>query len=356
MKNNILPILGVFLVLLNSCLPQDEFTLLKPFQGIVGTTTHSIYTHQSYFLLSDSLEVSSNLNNTWDLGFAAAENGSHVILNSADLLYVSNLGAVDFTATTELPDSVAWVYDASSGNLDSLAINHWIDQSTNPFTYSQNVYVIAQKRASTYTPIKKFKLIELTNTYYKLVIDKLENSIPDTVVIEKNALVNYVGLSLRDVNYQVNMEPNKDHWDILFTQYASIIPDDNGTPTPYLLRGAFINPSKISVAPFYITTDMVPEITNNSELEESYLQDYFENQLTTIPNDTTFKTTRDIIGWEWKDVTVDEQANTAVYKADTRRIFFIKDSNGKVYKLRFFSYKSIDGENGYPWMQYGAMN
>jgi hypothetical protein len=356
MKNNFPVIISILLILLQSCFPEDEFTPLKPFKGIVGTTANSIYLYQSYYLLSDSLEVSNNLNNAWDLGFDASENGAHVILNSADLLYIANLGTVDFESTTTLPDSVNWVYDASSGNIDSLAVNHWIDMTTNPYTYSQNVFVIAQKRASSYTPIKKFKLIELTNTYYKLLIDIMPNSEPDTVIIEKNPVVNYVGLSLREANYPVTMEPNKDQWDILFTQYASIILDDNGIPYPYLLRGALINSSKIKVARYYITTSEVPEIIDNNDLEEANLQEYFENQMNTIPKDSDFKTTRDIIGWEWKEVTVDEQANTAIYKADTRRIFFIKDNDGTIYKLRFFSYKSVEGENGFPWLQYIPMN
>lgn len=57
----------------------------------------------------------------------------------------------------------------------------------------------------------------------------------------------------------------------------------------------------------------------------------------------------DAIGYELKAGTIGENANTAVYKANLRYVYLIKDiHSGKNFKLQFFSYKNQEGVKGYP--------
>ncbi len=355
MKYIIIQIFTVSFLLstLSSCFKDDETEPLKLFPGKVGNTEKSIYTHQSYYCLEENRELAINTNSDWDIGFEGDVNGEHVILNSADVLYISNLGPVDFATTNSIPDDAVWSYDASSGNYDSLAINGWVNTNTEPYEYSHNVYIISQKSGITYSPFKKFKLIELTNNYYKMVVDVLENSTPDTIFIQKNNHINFVAVSMRNKTKVVPIEPNNSLWDIQFTQYASIIPDDNGVPTPYLLRGVYINTNKIKVTKYYISTDEVP-VYSDKKTEDDELQAYFEDYYKITPlHDSLYKSNWDVIGYKWKTVTIDKNANTAVYKANLRHVYLIKDIiNDKDYKLQFFSFKNEEGFKGYPWFEF----
>jgi len=337
------------------CFPDDEQEPLIPFKGIIGSTYNSIYTHQSYYSLADSSEVAYNLNSAWDLGFEASENGSHVILNNSDLLRVANLGEVNFIETTAVPDNAKWLYDESSGSFDSLSVTNWVNTNVTPYDYSNNVYILGQHSGNKIVPFKKFQLVELTDKQYKIVIDNLDNSSPETLTINKNSNLNFVKASIRQKAEIVNIDPNSNKWDIQFTQYEDSIPDEFGDLYSYLLRGTFINPAKIKVAKYYITTNEVPENQYDSNKESDQLKTYFEGNNIKPMADSLYSSNWDAIGWEWKDVTIDKEANTAFYKADTRRIFLIKDIiNGKNYKLRFFSYYS-NGVAGYPWFQYVEM-
>jgi len=342
----------VILSLFTGCFPEDDKEPLIPFGGVIGTTFNSIYTHQSYYSFQDSSELAYNLNSSWDLGFEASTNGEHIILNNSDFLRIANLGAVDFNQTTSVPENAQWLYDASSGNFDSLAVLNWVNTQVSPFEYTRNVYILGRVGDDGIVPFKKFQLVELTTNHYKILIDTLDKSETDSLLINKTPTINFVKVCIRNKTEIVAVEPNSSAWDIQFTQYEDSIPDDNGDLYPYVLRGTFINPAKIKVALYYISTDEIPENPSNSNKEADELKAYFEGTSIIPPADSLFIADWNAIGWEWKKVTINEEANTAYYKADTRRIYFIKDvMNGATYKLRFFSYYS-NGVAGFPWFQY----
>lgn len=333
--------------ILSGCFPEDEVQPLIPFEGIIGTTTKSIYEYQSFYSLADSSEISSNSLSAWDLGFESGTNGQHIIMNSGDQLYVTNLGNVDFVATTQVPDSNNWIYDASSGNTDSLAIKDWVNTATQPYTYSHNVFVIRKILFNELIFQKKFKIIELTPTYYKMVISSMENTIPDTVEIIKNNAINYTKVSIKDEFTMQKIEPNTLDWDLIFTRYATIIPDDFGVPTPYYVNGAIINHTKIEVAKYYITNDMVPAYENDEEYEDGLLKQYFESNFDINFNDSDYSDISDVIGYDWKEFTPNASQK---YTVNKRKIYIIKDNtSGKTYKLRFISFTDK------PLFQYGEI-
>lgn len=334
-------------IFLYGCFPEDDVQPLIPFEGVVGTCSQSIYEYQTFFSLEDSTEVSNNLLSDWDLGFESGINGQHVIINSGDQLYATNLGPVDFVSTTQVPDSSNWIYDASSGNTDSLVINGWVNTATGLFTYSQNVYAIRKVVFNEVVFQKKFKLIELTPTYYKIIIGDMESTSPDTIEILKDNTVNYTKVSIRDTYKVQTIEPNSLNWDLCFTRYATIIPDDFGVLTPYYVNGAIINHNKIKVAKYYITTDMVPTYENDTEYEDGLLKQYFESNFEININDSEFSNKNDIIGYDWKEYT--PNANQK-YTTNKRKVYIIKDIfNDKSYKLRFISFTDK------PLFQYGEI-
>lgn len=355
MKTGLFIYILIAALLLTACFPVDEQLPLIPFKGVVGSASNSIYTHQTFYSLKQETEVAYSKLELWDLGFECGNSGENIVMNSGKSMYICNIGKVDFINTNSVPNDANWIYDASSGNPDSLAINNWVNTQSSPYEYSEDVFAMGYKINNSITPTKKIKIIELTDTYYKLVVDVIEGSTPDTMTINKDNTLNYIKYNFEETPALVNVEPISSDWDIQFTKYATIIPDDSGILTPYVLNGAFINNKSISVAIVEISTDLVPEYSGNSTYEEDLLKQYFEEQITEIPDDSLFSLNQDAIGWEWKKVTIDEAANTAVYKANTRLIYIIKElSTDKYYKLRFFSYLT-DGVRGYPWFQYIEM-
>ncbi len=345
----------LILVILGGCLPDDTAYPLIPFKGVIGTTTQSIYTYQSFYSLADSTQVSVNLITDWDLGFEASANGEHVILNSADLLFIANLGATNFDQP-QTPAKFQWTYDASSGSFDSLAIDGWVNTQQTPYQYSHNVYYLGREGDNGIVPVKKFKIIALTQTNYTLVTDNPDNSDRDTLIVPKNEAVNFTKVCIRNKPQVVAVEPPKTDWDLLFTQYQDTIPDDNGVLYSYVLRGVFINPFKTKVACYTISEAEVPVNTTDKAKEEDELKRFFEDAGFNQVPEELYQSYQDVIGWDWKDVTIDEGANTAVYKANTRKIYFIRDTQtGYTYKLRFFGYYT-QGVAGYPWFQYIRVN
>lgn len=328
------------MLILQGCLPDYEKLPPQPFSG--DYLPYSIYTHQMFYSLKDTSIISYNYNDLWDIGFETGENGKHVILNSADLLEVTNLGPVDFIGTTTVPSDAQWTYDASSGNYDSLAINNWVDTSTTPYTYSHNVYVIGKKTGLDRTLIKKIKIIELTSEHYKIVLAKMQKPLPDTIIVAKNKAYNFMGLSVRQEPKVVAFEPEKDKWDILFTQYSSILYTDDGIPTPYSVRGVLLNRHKTKAAKYTIN-----DATSDEEIKKAY-----DNIDSTMISHLNFSGKTDIIGYEWKDVTIDEGSNSAFYKADPKMVYIIKTQYGHYYKIHFISYYNSNGEKGFPLFEY----
>jgi len=320
----------LFLFSLTGCLPKEGPS--PPYYAHIKTFPYSIYTNQVYYSLAKDTVVSHNSLGDWDLGFEASEEGSHIIVNSGDLLAVTNLGSVDIHLVNPSVAGAKWVYDASDGNFDSLAINQWVDVSTIPYLYSNDLYILArQDDQGIYVAYRKFKCVELTKDYYKILTGLMDQPIPDTVIVTKDPSVNFVCLSLRSGNSIVPIEPSKEDWDLLFTRYGTILFTDAGVPTPYSVNGVFINPNKVRVAK--------DNISDFLTVDSTYLSNY------------SFSSKWDIIGYDWKEVTINEAANTALYKPDPKKIYIIQDTRGDYYKLRFILYYK-SGLPGYPGFEY----
>ncbi len=58
----------------------------------------------------------------------------------------------------------------------------------------------------------------------------------------------FILFSFRDGGKVMPIQPPDADWDICFTQYSTILFDDNGIATPYLVRGAFLNPDGTTAA------------------------------------------------------------------------------------------------------------
>jgi len=336
MKLHLLAILIVLPLLVYSCFEEDQPVppYMPPDDVDTVSIQHSIYTHQIYFDLSSGEIVAENENSIWVLGFECTADGHHLLINSSDFWGVTHTGSAKFdSAFNNNPDYI-WKADKSDGNLDSTAVGDWLSFDNGVPVYSNEVYLIGKFDGISFEPVKKVQFINVDEQSYKFKVAGLEDIVGDTVLVTKDDNLNYVHYSFQD-NKVMHLEPNKNEWDILFTQYFTILFTDDGVPAPYYVRGVLQNPNIVESA--LDTTISFIEINHlNASLN------LFSNQ-------------QDAIGYDWKSVKVDEGSNSAEYSVRIGYTYLIKDTDADLYKLRFKSFFNELGIKGYPSFEYSAL-
>jgi hypothetical protein len=134
----------------------------------------------------------------------------------------------------------------------------------------------------------------------------------------------------------VQLEPMKDQWDLLFTQYFTILFTDDGIPTPYNVRGVLLNMNQVEAA--LDTTIHFLDMNYDSAIQQA------------------FSSIQDAIGHDWKSVTVDESSNSAEYRVRPGYTYIVRDTNGALHKLRFKSYFNKSGVKGYPSFEFARLD
>ena len=323
-------VLFLSIMALTACFEEDE--PLDPDSIITDSLMYSInmsiYDYQTYFNLQESQIASENPNDAWDLAFETGPNGWHIRINSGNRIGIYNTATTDFENTSGINENGEWAFDKSDGNMDSTAVGNWLIFNGSDTTPKQQVYIIGQYDGIAYKPFRKIVFTNWSEKYYWFTSAAIDGSDLRSDTICKNNNYNYVYYSFDFPDSTLHLEPDKDQWDILFTQYYTILYTDDGQPLPYLVRGVFQNPNGIEVA---------LDSTLNFYLIDIYDVGKFN-----------FSKEQDAIGYEWKDVKVNQDANTASYTVDPARNYIIKGREGKFYKLKFISYLNDSGQRGYP--------
>jgi len=317
---------------LTGCFKENEY-VIQPIEITEVKIPYSMYEDQTYYNLRDSTIASHSYYADWDLGFESSLTGWHVILNTSKFMYAGSTDQTNFSSVTS-STAEKMVFDNSNGNLDSTAIGDWADLSDakNPIFF-QKVYIIDRGKDENGIAfgLKKIVFEKLENSTYYIHFANLDNTEEYYYQIPKNPSVNFVQFSF-DAGGNLNtQQPEKGLWDICFTKYSSILIDDFGTPTPYIVRGVLINDglsvAKDTITPYY-------------SISYSSLSNY------------TFSTKMDAIGYDWKTYEND------IYTIVDHYSYIIKDRTNTFYKLRFTGfYNSIEGDvnegkKGYPSFEY----
>ena len=325
-------ILITYLVLLfafTSCFEEDE--MVPPHEtgnltvGEVELT--ETYKYQVFFDLETNKEVKQNLISEWDLGFETSDSGWHIILNTSRMMLAGNTGKTDFEAVKN-NNGATMNFDPSHGNLDSAAIGNWYNISAGEPVSKEFVYVIDRGTDEDFNPIgeKKVKFSLQDENNYVVRFANLNGSDEKTVVISKDTAVNFVCFSFE--KGIVEIEPDKNSWDLQFGKYSTLLFTDVGDPYPYLVTGVLLNPYKTQAAAD--TTHLFDEV--NFEIAETQ---NLVNQ-------------KDIIGYEWKEYDFDN----GMYTVMPEKIYILKNRVGYYYKLRFIDYYNSTGEQGYPTFEF----
>ena len=122
------------------------------------------------------------------------------------------------------------------------------------------------------------------------------------------------------------IEPKKDSWDVVFTQFSKVFYEPEFTP--YVVVGCLTNP--------YKTLSYYAEGKTFDEINLSFAEN------------TTLSTDWDAIGYDWKSFSL----NQSMYDVYYNKVYLIKDQNEYYYKLRFVDFYSDNGEKGSPTFEY----
>ncbi|NGF77268.1 hypothetical protein G5B10_15385 [Fluviicola sp. SGL-29] len=323
MMNGITNKLLVFFILsgfaVASC-RKKELPVTPPAIGDVTTTAIELspsYQKIAYFDLGTNTNAGEAVKTNWDLGFSCAGETPYIILNAAKIMLAAPVTGKTFEQVTST-SNLSFKAEHPTGRMDSLAIR------------GGSVYVLDRGYDNSGTHMGHFKMeiLEHTNLHFKGRFAKMDGSNEQTVTIEKDNNYNFVYMKWNEsgtVNIPV-IEPLKDTWDLVFTQYSEIFHEPEYMP--YSVVGCLTNT--------YNTTAL--RVTDKA-FEDINLE-YAENLI--LSND------RDEIGYDWKTFLYDQN----IYQIHYEKVYVVKDSEGYFYKLRFIDFYNQIGEKGTPTFEY----
>lgn len=325
----------ISVLILSSCFKEDE--KLTPYdRGDVVIKTIEMtqyYTYQTYFDLEKGEEVEINNKNEWDLGFECSEEGGHILLNTSAFMIAANTGLKDFE---QIPDTsgLQWRFDKSDGDLDSTAIGSWFSFEMNDTIYTNDVYIIDRGYTDlgVLRGLKKIQFQNLANRQYFFQYANLDGTNMHSFMIEKDPSSSFTCFSFDDGGKQLYFEPPYDTWDLFFTQYTTLLYTDEGDPYPYLVTGVLSNRVEVNVA--------IDTITPFSDITIDAIDDY------------EFSSKLDQIGYDWKVLEGDVNSGNISYNIVPGLSYIVKNRNGFYFKLRFTGFYSMEGQKGYPTVEF----
>jgi hypothetical protein len=321
-------------VLVTSCFKDDEL-VARHIPGNYTTDTielTSIYKNQVYYSLNDSNSLVVNNKDLWDLGFESSPSGWRVIPNSSCYMKAAYLAGQNFGSPADTTGA-KWLFNPSDGSADSLAIGQWFTDIGSAVKKGSSHLVLIDKGLDVYGEPRGFSQLvidSLVNDIYYFRIADMNGTNPKSYSVAKKNGYNYVLFSINDPTLVIS-EPENTSWDLLFSQYTTLLYTDVGDPYPYLVTGVLINSESVEVAVDSITP--------------------FANITFEMAQAMHFSKQADKIGYNWKKYNFD----TGSYTTNSDINYIIRDTKGFLYKLRFIGfYKFLNNrlQKGYPSFEY----
>ena len=289
------------------------------------------YSQQLYFDF-ESQQVGSNAFGSWDIGVAC--NGTpHVIICGGKNVQFSaaRLRNIDFLDVKSINrNSLDWRFDNPNGHIDSTAMCGAFESTPEGYVGKiGDVYVLDLGADSILSRryVKMHFLNAIGGMYQFLwgyVYDSSEYYITK---IQTKPEYNYAYFSFAQKKLVQNEVFESKNWDVVFTTYKEAIPDANGLIFDYVIRGALINPNKISVV----------QLDGNVNWNNFRYADALQ-----LP----FNKNWNEIGYDWKEY--DQTAGR--YTIVPNRYYILKTINGNYFKMRFVDFYDDQGRKGYPKM------
>ncbi|MEI7727074.1 MAG: HmuY family protein [Bacteroidota bacterium] len=330
------PVLLIIIVAMafQSCFKKDEMVPAHPRENLITDTIPMTenYLYQVYYSVDSGRIVSSNVKTLFDLGFECSQAGWHVILNTSNFMKVADLGEVAFGQPHDTT-GMKLRFDKSDGNSDSTAIGQWFTISGSDTVSNNHVYAISRGLDELGNPLGVYQLIfdSLKNNSFYFRYAPLKGGTVSYGKVTKNAEVNYLYFSLK-TGAVISVEPPRQTYDMLFTQYTTLLYTDQGVPYPYLVTGVLVNRGQVEVVADS-TADFFG-ITHEQAVTMNYSK------------------ALDAIGYDWKFYSF----ASGVYTIRPKVHYIIHSVSGQYFKLRFVGFYNKDGLKGYPMIEYQKLS
>jgi len=318
----------------HSCFKKDDMIPVHP-RGPVKTDTIAMtdtYKYQVYFDLASGNAISTNLKTESDLGFECSSTGWKIILNTSDFMKVADLGVIPFGQAHDTA-GMKMKFDKSDGNPDSLAFGRWFTIHNADTLSLNHVYAVSRGLDQDGNPLGLYQVVfdSLKKGIYYFRCARLNGQDAHAADITKDPSVNYIWYSFSSGGAVKNLEPPKGSYDLVFTQYTTLLFTDAGEAYPYLVTGVLLN-------------------RNAVEAVKDSIHDFATIGLETA-NSFQLSPELDVIGYGWKKF----DFNAGSYTVRTGIFYVIRDKSGYLYKLRFIGFYNEKGEKGYPVIEYQAL-
>lgn len=287
---------------------------------------------QQLFFDFESQQVGSNAFGTWDL--AVACNGTpHVIICGGKNVQFSaaRMQNVEFLDVHSINrNSLDWRFDNPNGNIDSTAMCSAFESTPDGYYGIPNDVYIMDLGADSALDRRyvKIQFLNAIGGIYQFLWGYVYDSSQYYITkIQTKPEYNYAYFSFAQRKLVQNEVFQSRNWDVVFTTYKEGIPDQNGLIYDYVIRGALINPNKISVV----------QIDNTADFNTLNYIDALQ-----LP----FNKNWNEIGYDWKEY--DQTAGR--YTIVPNRFYVLKTTNGNYFKMRFVDFYDDQGRKGYPKM------
>lgn len=286
---------------------------------------------------------------SWDLGFYSG-NEFRVVLNNSVKMSVKSLENTDLSAVVEEDNTM--LIEHGSGNVEQIDNPTGVITGTAIAEVSANdaenfVYLVNLGSNPSATPPalgavaadsgehrgwKKIRILRNGNGY-KLQYADLNATTYNEVTIDKDASYNFNFFSFT-TNGTVNVEPQKDQWDINFTTFTNLV----GPVTPYFYPDFVVNNSRGGALVYAVSTeDFSYEGFSVSDVDQSKFVDDQRG-----------------IGSAWRSTSAPgpdgNPMSQFVLKTDV--FFVLKDPAGNLYKIKMTGGALEDQERGHPSFVY----
>ncbi len=330
---NILLLSGL-MVALTSCFKEDE-RITPHDRGEKITATIEMtqnYKFQVYYSLHTQSVVSTNQRTDFDILFESHPNGILIRPNTANFAMVARTGKYQLSEVNSA-SGLTMQFDPSSGNPDSTVLRNWFSISGVDTTYSREVYVFDRGINVEGNPIGRIKITfdSLVGGTYYFTYANLNGSGLWQGMVQKQSGRNFAYYSLSQ-HKQVYPEPAKESYDLLFTQYTTMLFTNTGEQYPYLVTGVLLNQHQTEAAA------IIEPAFDNIDFQRAMTANYLRKM--------------DVIGFDWKKVIGDVSSGNVTYEPLPEKVYFVRDNRGFYYKLRFIGFYNNQGEKGYPTFEF----
>ncbi len=304
------------MIFLNSCTKSSESLSLVTKNEAISLSP--AYANDIYYRLSDGLNTAVPRAN-WDIAFCVSPREASILTNTTSgvvlKVYPTATGwnwsdPVDTTGYSswapQYNSDTTWTEGAFNMNATGHPNYGWGVYDVNTHNLTGVALYIIKTRAGS---LKKIWIMEKLSALQKFTFrfSDLNGSNDNTITLDlAGSTKNFVYYSL-DTNEKIDREPDSNKWDILFTKYID-------KSINYPVTGVLQNIGALAQE----STDTDPA--------------------SKVFPTTGYKTAISTIGSDWKVINM----QTYQYTIDDTRVFFVKDLNGGISRIKF---KTFEGSS-----------